>query len=402
MTIIGNFLHARAKSISFILSAFCFCSPARAGDKIQPEALDRLVAAAEKSHSSALVIWQDGQPVGEWHFDKPVAPIEAMSATKSVVNLAIGKLYTDGRIKSVDQPVWEFYPEWKQGRKKDITLRHLLNHTSGIQNFPRTDVEIYPSPDYVQLALTAELDSDPGSAFAYNNKAVNLLAGIVEKASGKRMDLYLRDELFAPLGITNFTWTLDSAGNPQAMSGLHILPADFAKLGQLTLNRGKWDGQQLIASHWFDLSLQPGQQYQPSCGLLWWLTFDHVTYTVGDDQIADLTARAAQDGSLPADFVKKAAKLKGTYPDSDAWNQAFLGAFGRDWEKNPLLLNLAKRRPGQIRAWYAEGYLGQYVVVVPGANIVAVRMIESGDHTSHEDNFMDFQEMVLKLTAPKK
>lgn len=402
MTNITKSFCAHTNPLLLFLAVFSLYSLARAEDKIQPEALDRLVAAAEKSHSSALVVWQDGRPVGEWHFGKPVAPIEAMSATKSVVNLAIGKLYTDGKIKSVDQPVWEFYPEWKQGRKKDITLRHLLNHTSGIQNFPRTDVEIYPSPDYVQLALTAELDSDPGSTFSYNNKAVNLLAGIVQKASGQRMDLYLRDELFAPLGITNFTWTLDSAGNPEAMAGLHILPADFAKLGQLTLNRGTWDGRQLIAGHWFDLSLQPGQQYQPSCGLLWWLTFDHVTYIVGDDQIADLTAKAAQDSSLPSDFVKKAAKLKGTYPDSYAWNYAFLSAFGRDWEKNPLLLNLAKRRPGTTIAWYAEGYLGQYVVVVPGANIVAVRMIESGDHTSQEDDFPDFQQLVLKLAGPKK
>ena len=394
--------HVRTILFPAFLAVSSLCTFARAEDKIQTNALNELVAAAEKTHSSALVVWQDDQPVGEWHFGQPVEPIEAMSATKSVVNLAIGKLYTDGKIKSIDQPVWEFYPEWKQGRKKDITLRHLLNHTSGLQNFPRTDVEIYPSPDFVQLALAAELDSDPGSSFSYNNKAVNLLAGIVQKASGKRMDLYLRDELFAPLGITNFTWTLDSAGNPQAMAGLQIMPADLAKLGQLTLNRGKWNDQQLIAGDWFDLSLQPGQQHQPSCGLLWWLMFDNITFTIDDDQIADLTEKAAHDSSLPADFVKNAAKLKGAYPNADAWNEAFLRVFGRDWVNNPLLVNLAKRHPGKVIAWYAEGYLGQYVVVVPGANIVAVRMIKSGDHVSSGDDFLDFQKMVLKLAGPKK
>ena len=130
-------------------------SPAtcRAEEPVQSAALDQLVAAAEKSHTDALVIWQDGKPLGEWYFGKPVEPIEAMSATKSVVNLAMGKLITDGKIKSLDQPVWEFYPEWRQGRKKNITIRHLLNHTSGLQNFPRTEVEIYPSPDFIQLAL---------------------------------------------------------------------------------------------------------------------------------------------------------------------------------------------------------------------------------------------------------
>ena len=79
-----------------------------------------------------------------------------MSATKSIVSLAIGRLIDSGKITSLDQPVSDFYPEWKQGRKKLITVRHLLNHTSGIQNPPIT-TEIYASPDFVQLALAAEL-----------------------------------------------------------------------------------------------------------------------------------------------------------------------------------------------------------------------------------------------------
>ncbi len=400
MTIIAKSFCARAKSILFILSTICFCAFARAEDKIQTNALNQLVAAAEKSHSSALVVWQDGQPVGEWYFGKPVAPIEAMSATKSVVNLAIGRLYTDGRIKSLDQPVWEFYPEWKQGRKRDITLRQLLNHTSGLQNFPRADVEVYSSPDFVQLALAAELDSDPGSAFSYNNKAVNLLAGIVQKASGRRMDVYLRDELFAPLGITNFTWTLDSAGNPEAMAGLQILPADFAKLGQLTLNRGKWDGRQLIAGHWFDLSLQPGQQYQPSCGLLWWLMFDHTTFIIDDDQLGAFQDKVSASPSADTNLITRARLVKGRYDSGSAYSEALQKAFTRRQLSDPLLENLAKQKPGKIVGWYADGYLGEFVVVIPGANIVAVRMITSGDHTSPKDDFMDFREMVLKLTAP--
>jgi CubicO group peptidase (beta-lactamase class C family) len=238
-------------------------------NQINKQALDQLLDAAQKSHTDALVVFKDGKQYDEWYFGKKPGKIEAMSATKSVVNLAIGCLITQGKIKSVDQPVCEFYPEWKQGRKKNITIRHLLNHTSGLQNLPRSDIEIYPSPNFVQLALTAELSDDPGTAFAYNNKAVNLLAGIVQKASGKRMDLYIKDEIFTPLGITDFSWTLDKAGNPHGMAGLQILPADFAKLGQLVLNRGKWNGKQIIAQSWFDISMRPGQEFEPTCGLLW-------------------------------------------------------------------------------------------------------------------------------------
>lgn len=93
---------------------------------------------------------------------------------------------TLGKLTSIDEPVHAFFPEWRQGRKRDITVRMLMEHTSGLQNVPMTTLEIYPSPDFVQLALCAELDAEPGTTFAYNNKAVNLLAGIVERADDER------------------------------------------------------------------------------------------------------------------------------------------------------------------------------------------------------------------------
>jgi CubicO group peptidase (beta-lactamase class C family) len=151
-------------------------------------------------------------------------------------------LITLGRIESLDTPLYEFFPEWKQGLKQKITLRHVLSHTSGLQNVPDTRVEIYPSPDFVQLALAAELAHPPGTKFEYNNKAVNLLAGIVERVSGKKLDEFMRDEIFTPLGIREFDWMRDRAGNPHVMAGLTLYPLDLAKLGQLVLNRGSGTG----------------------------------------------------------------------------------------------------------------------------------------------------------------
>ena len=138
------------------------------------------------------------------------------------------------------------YPERRQGRKKEITLRQILNHTSGIQDLGNSS-EVERSPDAVRLALAAELSDPPGTRFVYNNKAVNLLSGVIQKVSGKRMDLYMREELFSPLAITDVAWELDSAGNALVYAGLAIQPADLAKLGQLVLNRGRWRGRQLIA-----------------------------------------------------------------------------------------------------------------------------------------------------------
>jgi CubicO group peptidase (beta-lactamase class C family) len=148
-------------------------------NRIDNEALNSLVEEARSSRSSALVVWQDGGLPLEWWFDGKPRRIEAMSATKSVVNLIVGRAVTLGLIESAETPVHEFFPEWNQGRKRQITLRHLMDHTSGLQDHPTTNLEIYPSPDFVKLALAAELENEPGTRFKYSNKAVNLLTGVV-------------------------------------------------------------------------------------------------------------------------------------------------------------------------------------------------------------------------------
>jgi CubicO group peptidase (beta-lactamase class C family) len=160
-------------------------------------ALQQLLERGRQTSSDAVLVWKDGREIGHYYRgDHAPRPIELMSVTKSVVALGIGQLLDQGKIQSLQQPVADFYPEWRQGRKRAITVRMLMDHTSGLQNVPRADVEIHPAPDAIQLALAAELSSAPGAAASYNNKAVNLLAGIIEKASGQPMDVFFRDGLF--------------------------------------------------------------------------------------------------------------------------------------------------------------------------------------------------------------
>jgi CubicO group peptidase (beta-lactamase class C family) len=278
-------------------------SAARAVDS---KALAALVAGAERSHSSALIVMHDGKLIGEWYFGGQSRKIEAMSVTKSIVNMAIGRLIDTGKIKSLDQPICDFYPEWRQGRKQAITVRHVLNHTSGLQADAHTQ-EIYQSPDFVQLALTAELVSEPGTHFFYNNKAVNLLAGIVRKASGQPLDEFLRNELFAPIGITDFTWSKDDAGNPQAMAGLQIHPRDLAKLGWVMADGGKWEKQQLLSPQWVRLSAQPGSGLSSESGLLWWRVSDRFGAIVEPSIVERVRAAGADQ-----DLVEKVSRYVGT------------------------------------------------------------------------------------------
>ena len=237
---------------------------------VKQEALALLLRRAEETHSDALVIRERGQLVGAWHFGREPGLIQTMSCTKSVVGLAVGALLDDGVLASIDQPVAALYPEWQQGRKQQITIRHLLNHTSGLQNELDAGIEIYPSPDVVQLALAAALTDAPGARFIYNNNAVNLLAGIVQRAVGRRLYHYLRDRVFQPLSITEFDWLLDPAGTPYAMAGLALQAEDLATIGQLMLNRGQWDGGCVVSERWVEASFAQGQPYTDRCGLLWW------------------------------------------------------------------------------------------------------------------------------------
>ncbi len=366
---------------------------------IKKEALEKLLKRAAETHSDAVMIFKDSQLVGEY-FSQERGKIELMSCTKSIVSLAIGKLIDAGKIKSLDQPVYEFYPEWKQGRKKLIAIRHLLNHTSGLQNVPNTGVEIYPSSDFVKLALAAELSDEPGSKFSYNNKAVNLLAGIVQVASGKRMDIYVRDEILQPLGITDFDWTLDAAGNPHAMAGLQLKAADFAKFGMLLLNKGQWESKRIVSEKWIEESLQQGQPYNPTCGLLWWRIPSYERPIIDDEKFKELEAAGVSKPFLskleplrnkPFDsmplFVKTLAEMLG-----QQWNEILnqeLGSKG---------LTLSRKKYGDIIGYNANGSLGQFLVIYPQQKLVAVRQIRwSEKYSQQTDTFDDFFDLVRSL-----
>ncbi len=354
---------------------------------------------AKRTGSSALVVMKDGKLVEASYFGGSPHPIETMSATKSIVNLAIGFLVDAGKLR-LDDPVWRFYPEWKQGRKRSITLRHLLNHTSGLQAQRTTGEEIYPSPDFVKLALAAELSDDPSTRFFYNNKAVNLLAGIVELASGQPLDRFTDEHLFKPLGITDWTWTRDKAGHPHAMAGLRLRAVDLAKIGQLLLDGGVWQGKRLLSQAWIDESTRPGQSFVPRCGLLWWLMFDSMRLVIDDEVIA-----AWRKGGVEEAFVQKLLPLKDRklerkeffteikkiVGDLEIW-------YGHTWKRG---LPDGKAIPdGPPAGFYAEGYLGQYLVVLPRQRLVAVRQLEAREDAPDAKNYNSFEkfpDMVHRL-----
>jgi len=394
---------------SVVMSVACLLAalPARAAAETPAaqRALDSLLERGRQTHSAVVLVLRDGRQIGHYYADdKAPGPIELMSVTKSVVALGIGQLLDQGRIKSLDQPVADFYPEWKQGRKKDITVRMLLDHTSGLQDLPRTDVEVYPAPDAIQLALAAELMSDPGSKAFYSNKAVNLLAGIIAKASGKPMDVFFRDGLFKDMGIHPGGWDSDDAGHPYAMAGLHLDASDLARLGQLVLDRGSWQGRQLLSPGFIDAMLAAGPYDEGGAGLLWWRSPQWLHFDGDPESHAMLRKQG-----VPESIVRKlqAALQHAHFDNPEAMQAGIAKALGQDADtimREQLVARgigpyrLFKLSQGPIVAWSGNGDGGQYVVIVPRAHLVAVRQIDAnGDSEGAGDDYADFVDRVIAL-----
>jgi CubicO group peptidase (beta-lactamase class C family) len=384
------------------------------------ERLAMLVERARRSRSDALVVLKDGKLVCDRAFGKPRGPIEAMSATKSVVSLAIGLCLREGLIDSIDTPVARFFPEWDDDAHRNITIRHLLTHTSGIAA-DRTTEKIYASENFVEFALHSPIRTPPGSVFFYNNVALNLLPAIVEKAAGERLDRFLGEQLFAPLGITDFTWSLDRSGNPHGMSGLQIRAIDFARVGQMLLEHGKCHGEEVIDPTWIALSTRPaevnGKIPLSGHGLLWWLESDSVTGSIDAELLAQWRAAGAEP-----EFVDWMARLEGRTFGHDRLSMmtelyaAMLDASlppaanpERTRENQPTLTTLdataaiarnvtskglpeARMKPGPVVSFAARGYFGQTLVVVPADRLVAVRQRRATGAADEDQPTYDFAE----------
>lgn len=372
-------------------------APPRAEDVLQ-----RIAGHAAAAHSDALLIQHGGITLLSHSTHGAFEPVPLMSATKSVVALAIGLLITEGRLPSLDEPVSTLYPEWRQGRKRDITVRMLMDHTSGLQNVANAGVELEGAPDLVALALAAELASDPGTTFSYNNKATNLLAGIVERLAGQPIDAYVAERIFAPLGITAHAWLKDSAATPMGMAGLSLSAPDLAKLGRLVLDGGRApDGTRLL-DPLFVQALTAQSARSPDVGLLWWRIPAWERFVLDDRAAAVLDSHG-----VAVDVREAVLAAQGQRFDSRQALTAFLAErLGTAWQerygaeitgRGIRLVDLFEQTRGPIQAYAANGFLGQFLVIVPEKDLVAVRQIHRRDDHVAQDDYAGFTADLIAL-----
>lgn len=402
-------------TLTFVLWAASLCVPAAATASLESVLL-RLAQRSRESKSDAVLVLHNGRVIFEYRSDPYWQPIEAMAMTKSMTALAIGLMLDDRIISSVDEPVYHFYPEWDQGNKRLITIRHLLSHTSGLQADLDTD-EIYHAGDIIQLALCAELSTQPGTHFYYNNKAVNLLSGIVKKATGRSLSEYLTVRLFAPLGIDNVSWLSDNDGTDYAMAHMIITAPDLAKIGQMLANGGNWCARRILSKEWVDFISSPGQTCDPFSGHLWWLDYYNIQ-CYWDDPLLN---RYLSCGISP-DFVSRLRSLQGRIIDingrtttprgSNILSPDLINLLGGPDRAETFYLQVRSRqlpmahwKVGSLKSFSARGYLGQQLIVMPYKNMVGVRQIRArGKGEDEVDPFHDFgafvEELAYRIVEP--
>ena len=185
-------------------------------------------------------------PKGMWHITH--------SMCKSITGMAIGMLIEEEKLK-LDENIYDIFPNHINAFSKIfrpvITVENLLTMTSGVTF---NESGIVSGNDWLGSFLNASVNGKPGTEFQYNSLNTYVLSAIVTKRTGETLTEYLTPRLFGPLGITKYYWETCPKGITKGGWGLFLCAEDMAKLGQLYLQKGKWNGQQLVSEYWIEIS----------------------------------------------------------------------------------------------------------------------------------------------------
>ena len=246
---------------------------------VSDSGLAKFKALMEETHSLAAIVLHKGEVVAEWYWDDATSetPFHVWSVSKSFASICIGLLIDEGKIESVDDPVYRYVPSWSEGGKRAVTIRHLLEQESGLKE----RIRLHMSDNKLKHALRASLEDEPGEVSRYNNAGCMVLSAIIEAAASEDAETYLRRKLFDPLGMDNTAWDSDDEGHTLTYAGIHTTARDLARFGQFLLDDGVVEGEQLLSKDWIERATTERTQLtlpfilkepQPY-GWLWWLNF---------------------------------------------------------------------------------------------------------------------------------
>ena len=245
-----------------------------------------LSPAIEKLHMQigtvAFLVIKNDSILSESYFDGygKNSKSNSFSMAKSVVSAALGRAIMDGKIKSPDQLVSDFFPEFKKGKSATMTVGDLSSMASGLDwdesyysPFSVT-TRAYFDEDLKEVILNQKGVDEPGRSYKYLSGNTQLLAMVVEKAVGTDLATYVSEKFWKPMGAENEAlWqTDDENGLVKAYCCIASNARDFARFGKLYKQNGKWNGQQLLDSAFVAKSTNPRFAVSPEYGYGWWLS----------------------------------------------------------------------------------------------------------------------------------
>ena len=240
--------------------------PASVG--MNPDTLSNLIHAIRTRTNPdfrGLVVIKDDQLVVEEYFNTFWRDniVDIRSAGKSITALLMGIAIDQGLVKDVNQSVYDFFPKHKvhiplTEAHRNITIKHLLMMSSGLDadtdniDSPGNGIHLVGSDDWLDIALNLPIAFESGSKWVYNDVCAMLTGAIIQQVSGKSLAEFAKEHLFSPLGIEEWYWYKGPNNITGAMGNLYLSTLDFAKIGYVVLNDGKWDGQQIVSASWID------------------------------------------------------------------------------------------------------------------------------------------------------
>jgi len=246
------------------------------------EETEELAAINKDRETKSFLVIKNDSIVFEKYFDgySESSKSNSFSMAKSITVTLLGKAIMDGKIKSLDQPVGDFFDEYKTGLGAELTVGNLASMSSGMKwnekyySIINITSESYLTDDLRSLILNQKIIEKPGQKFRYSSGDTQLLGMIIEKATNTNLSDYLRNNFTNPMGFENEAlWQLDSeeSGMEKAYCCFASNAKDFARFGKLYKNNGKWNNKILLDSTFINKATNPVFNASPYYGYGWWL-----------------------------------------------------------------------------------------------------------------------------------
>lgn len=250
-----------------LIFLFSFTAKAQLG-LTKLDSIDISVKNGIYPNLDAIVISQHKKTVFQSYYNaqKKDSLHDTRSAFKSITGILIGIAIDKGFIKSINQKVYDFFPNYQKPamwdkRKDSLTIGHLLTMKSGFNceewnGDKDCEDEMETKNDWIKFCLDLDLKNSPGSKWDYTSINAMILGGIIASSSGMSVSEFSEKYLFNPLRITKYRWTKDPLEHETTAGSFYISPTDMLKIGELVLNNGVYYGKRIVSARWIEQMTQ--------------------------------------------------------------------------------------------------------------------------------------------------